>query len=80
VVYGREAVRDALLWPADYLSSLRAHIQQLLDGGHASEEIVSQCPYDRFVGTHFSSTGQRPERPHQITATKILTELQSDGD
>ena len=74
------AVRDALLWPADYLDSLRIHIQSLLIHGAAPDPDtnIPQCPYDRFVGDHFAPTSSRPEKPHQLTATKILAELQAD--
>ena len=75
LVHGRENVRAALLWPADYLSSLRTHITSLLKGGTVPEEIVDQCAYDRFVADHFTPTGSRPEKPHQLTAAKILSEL-----
>ena len=79
LVHGRENVRAALLWPADYLSSLRTHITSLLKEGTPPDSIVDKCPYDHFVADHFAPAGARPEKPHQLTAAKVLAEIRAGG-
>jgi glyoxylase-like metal-dependent hydrolase (beta-lactamase superfamily II) len=79
VVTGREAVRDALLWPARYLAAVRVHVRPLVAHGDSDEAIVEATPHARFVGDHFHAINPRGERPHQLTVAKIVAEVRREG-
>jgi glyoxylase-like metal-dependent hydrolase (beta-lactamase superfamily II) len=76
LVHGRDAVRDALLWPADYVAGVRSHARTLIARGEPPEAVVDACPYDRFVGQRFAGINPRGEKPHQLAVAKIVAELQ----
>ncbi|HEU5319083.1 MAG TPA: MBL fold metallo-hydrolase [Chloroflexota bacterium] len=79
IVTGRDAVRDALLWPARYVAAVRAHVRPLVARGDSDEAIVDATPHERFVGDRFEAVNPRGEKPHQLTVAKIVAEVRREG-
>jgi glyoxylase-like metal-dependent hydrolase (beta-lactamase superfamily II) len=74
IVDGRSAVREAILWGADYLGRCRDHVLSRY-GQDDDESIVATAPYERFVGDRFAPDRFRMVWRHEQTIRYILAEL-----
>ena len=75
IVRGREAVREWLVWMADYLAVTREAVQDGLIRGESREEIELRASYAHCVGARFEPSRNGMTRRHANTITAILKEL-----
>lgn len=73
LVRGRAAIRDAIVWGADYLARCREHVM-VRYGRDDDEAIVAAAPYERFVGEHLPPDRLRMVWRHEQTIRYILAE------
>jgi glyoxylase-like metal-dependent hydrolase (beta-lactamase superfamily II) len=73
VVHGREAVRDAIVWSADYLAACRSHVSR--NAGRPVDELVASAPFDDFIGDHLPRDRHRMEWRHAQTIRTIEAEM-----
>lgn len=78
IVRGRGAIREEIIWSADYLSRCREHVlarYRLED----DEAIVAAAEYERFVGDHLPRDAFQMVWRHEQTIRYILAEQAPSG-
>ena len=76
VVMGRDSVRTAIEWAADYLARCIAHV----DAGRGSgvEELVASADYERFVGDQLPRERNRMAWRHEQTIRTLCARRDMD--
>lgn len=74
VIYGRDAVRDWLVWLPDYLRGVRAAVRAALDGGTPPERVADGIDYDRFIGDRLPKERHGMPTRHRNSVQKIVRE------
>jgi glyoxylase-like metal-dependent hydrolase (beta-lactamase superfamily II) len=75
IVRGRSAVRDAVLWLADYLARCRDHVAARL-GAEPIEDIAAAATFEDFVGDHLPREQHRMPWRHEQTILTIAAQLE----
>lgn len=70
VIVGREAVRAAIGWSADYLRRCREHVEASGELGEAA--VLATAPYDHFIGDRLPRDRFRMEWRHEQTLRTLL--------
>jgi len=73
VVTGTQAVRNTILWSADYLHAVRDRISDRITEGRS--DLSSAAPYPEFVGDRFDVDAHGMQRRHNMVVEKIATEV-----
>ncbi len=74
VLRGRETIRDAMVWSADYLDRCRDHVSSMI-GREPAEVIVAAAPFERFVGDRLPPDRHRMTWRHEQTILMIIDQL-----
>ncbi len=78
IVRGRRAVREAIIWAADYLARAIDHVERHLR--HLStDQIVASAPYDDFIGERLPRQLHRMEWRHENTIRILVDQLGQRG-
>ena len=76
-VRGGVAVREAILWPADYLRRCLDHVDATR--GQTAEEVIAAASYDRFIGDRLPRDRFRMEWRHEQTLRTMVRRLHDDA-
>jgi len=74
VVHGRNAVRNWLLWMADYLASIRSAVRESLARGRDAEATINDIRFEDFVGNRLPADQFNMPKRHQDVVSKIVQE------
>ena len=74
VVSGADAVREWLVFWAQYLSKIRVHVRTALGRGQAPEAVAASIPFQALIGDRLSSDRHSMPRRHQNTVEKVIRE------
>ena len=72
LVRGRDAVRDAITWEADYLARCRAHVAAW--AGADPDSVVAAAPFGAFIGDHLPRDRHQMEWRHEQTIRLLISE------
>lgn len=73
---GAEAVQQWLSWLLDYLTGVRARVQDGLARGDAPAAIADGVSYERFIGERLPRAQHNQPKRHRMAVEKIITEEQ----
>jgi glyoxylase-like metal-dependent hydrolase (beta-lactamase superfamily II) len=74
VLTDRDAIRDAMVWGADYLARCRDHVAARL-GREPIEAIVAAAPFETFIGDRLPPDRNRMPWRHEQTILMIATQM-----
>ena len=77
LVYGVEAIRDWILWEADYLAGIRKRVRLGL-AQDPPDLVAASVSFDEFVGDRLRADLHNMPKRHRNTVEKIITE-ERDG-
>jgi glyoxylase-like metal-dependent hydrolase (beta-lactamase superfamily II) len=77
IVRGGDAIRESMLWIADYLARCRRHVRDRPCRADV-DEIVAGAPFEEFVGDRLPADRHRMPWRHEQTIRRMILERERD--